>query len=225
MPGDDAPNQPLIIPFRHGPFVNVSYLVACIATGRAMLIDPAWDAPGLLDAVRQRELRLTHVVLTHAHHDHSNGVADVVAATGATVIGHEEEAAELRKVFDGAFDTATTAFELGAHQVAIHHTPGHSTGSLSIEVSGHLFTGDTLSIGAPGRPGFREDSPSTLWDSTRLIAATFPGETLLHPGHDAGPTLTSTLAHELQHNPAFTAPDYPTFILALERLTGRAFGA
>ncbi len=221
MPGDTTPNEPLIIPFRHGPFVNVSYLVACIATGRAMVIDPAWDVPGIVDAIRQRELTLEHIVVTHAHSDHTNGVADLVDATGALVSVHDEEAGDLRKDYKGAIDTSTATFEIGAHEVRIHHTPGHSPGSMVISVASHLFSGDTLSVGAPGRPGFKEDSPSALYWSTALIRESFDAATIIHPGHDAGPTLTSSLGHERENNPALAAVDYAQFLLALERLTGR----
>lgn len=215
--------EPLIIPFRHGPFVNLSYLVADIATGRAMVIDPAWDVPAILDAIRQRELRLSHVVVTHAHSDHTNGLEDLIAATGAQVIGHDLDAGELRRIFTGAIDTATEAFELGAVDVTLAHTPGHSPGSLVVAAGSHLFTGDTLGIGSPGRPGSWAEAPVELWASTRHIATAYTGETILHPGHDAGPSPTSTLAQELERNPALLATGYGDFLLALERLTGRYF--
>ena len=213
----------LVVPFRHGPFWNFSYLLACEATGEAAVIDPAWDAPRIAEESAKRGLRITTVLLTHSHSDHANGVAELVSATGARLFAHEAEANELRAHFTGPFEALAneTTLAVGGLRVKSLHTPGHSPGSLSFLVEGRLFAGDTLHVGGVGRPGPGRDAVESLWESARSLRA-LPGETVLHPGHDEGPSAASTLEHELARVEALRAESYPAFVEALERATGRS---
>ena len=69
------------------PLRNYHYLVACAETGEALAIDP-WDAELMARTARERGWRITQLLNTHEHHDHTGGNAAVVAATGAKVIAH-----------------------------------------------------------------------------------------------------------------------------------------
>ena len=57
-----------------GPMENFVYLIEDKASGRAAVVDPAWDVPAILALARQRDLRITDILLTHSHHDHINGI-------------------------------------------------------------------------------------------------------------------------------------------------------
>ena len=52
-------------------------MVGCRETGEAAVVDPAWDVPAILGSARENELRITRILLTHNHADHTNGVAEV----------------------------------------------------------------------------------------------------------------------------------------------------
>ena len=218
----DAANGLLVARFRHGPLWNFSYLIADEATGDATVIDPAWDAAGIVAAAAGRGLRIAKVLLTHSHSDHANGVAEIAAATGARVFVHDADAVGL----DPHFGSATTfagreAFALGRHVIRARLTPGHTAGSVTYSVDGRLFTGDTLAVGSPGTPGPERGSLERLWESTVLLGGE-ERDTVIHPGHDSGPEAFATLEAEFERNPALLANSLEAFRAAVERATGRA---
>lgn len=209
-----------VIPFRRGPFWNFSYLLACTATARAAVIDPAWDGPAILAAARERGLTIEAVVLTHSHTDHVNALTDVLEATGAPVFCHEAEA----EAVPGATNVPPEGvhggetLRVGQLEFSLLHTPGHSPGSLSMLANGYLFSGDTLLVGGVGRPG--PGGVEALWDSVCRLRVLL-GTTVIHPGHDEGPTASSTLATELERVAALRAETFAEFVRELERSTGR----
>ena len=209
----------MVLPFKHGPFWNFSYVVACSETHRAVIIDPAWDVETLLTSVRERALEVAAVVLTHGHSDHSHGVADVVQRCGARVIAHEAEAPEVRRTYSGPIESlnAATTIRIGTLDVVTLHTPGHTAGSLSFLAEGQLFTGDALHVGGIGRTGPEAGALEAQWHSFRTVFASLPGETIIRPGHDAGPSARSTLAVERQRISALTADSFEEFVSFLGR--------
>ncbi len=177
--------------FRHGPFWNCSYLAAARADRTAVVVDPAWDIPTLLAYAARERLRITAAVITHAHDDHAHGLAELVAATGASVLVHEADAAALTRIYAGPVRAVghEAEWRLGAH-------PGHTPGSQCLLVDGALLTGDTLMIGAHGRPGPEPGAAEQLARSLREVIAPLPDAVRLYPGHDTGPAPSRTLAEE-----------------------------
>ncbi len=216
--------EPLILPFRHGPFRNVSYVVACPVTRRAVAIDPAWETAAMLAAVVAEGLELTAILLSHGHHDHVHGVHELVAATGARVFAHADEPpAELRKTYAGPLFEASPGdlVEVGRLQVRLLHTPGHTAGSLSVLAGGHLFSGDTMMIAGMGRPGPGIESVAAMWESVTGVFLGLDGEVVVHPGHDSGPAATATMAEQHARIPALRARSFDEFVDAMEKETGR----
>jgi glyoxylase-like metal-dependent hydrolase (beta-lactamase superfamily II) len=215
-----------VVTFRHGPFWNFSYLLACSTTGEAAVIDPAWDAAAMLAAVARLGVRVSSVFLTHAHSDHANAVQAIVDATGARVFAHEAEAMSLAEHYSGDFEAPGdgSAISIGGAEAAILWTPGHSAGSVSVLADGRLFSGDTLAVGSVGRPGPEREALDGLWESTKQLAR-LPAETVIHPGHDEGATRSSTVGLELARGGAFGARRFEEFVQALERSTGRSHGS
>src|SRR5579872_1636652 len=74
-----------------GPMQNFVYLLGDPATKEAAVVDPAWNASAILQQVQEDGYHLTHVLLTHGHYDHINGVEDIVTATDATVVAEAKE--------------------------------------------------------------------------------------------------------------------------------------
>ena len=212
----------LVARFRHGPLWNFSYLLASETTREAAVIDPAWDAGGILAAAASRGLRITTILLTHSHSDHVNGVADVAAATGARTFVHAlDESGMQPHSRDTTSFSGSESFTVGGDELVALHTPGHTPGSVTFRSGTLLFTGDTLAVGSPGTPGPEAGSLEALWASTRELAAT-DGLTVIHPGHDSGPEPTASLADELKRNPALLAKTLDEFRAAVERATGRS---
>src|SRR5215813_5809073 len=121
-----------------GPMQNFVYLLGDPETHEAAVVDPAWNVPAILQQAKKDGYRITHVLLTHGHYDHINGVEDIVAATDATVVAEAKELDEfvfegmggmviprssLKKTFTG------DRLAIGKMMVQAIVTPGHTPGS------------------------------------------------------------------------------------------------
>ncbi|HEB86776.1 MAG TPA: MBL fold metallo-hydrolase, partial [Gammaproteobacteria bacterium] len=62
-----------------GPMENVIYLITDRETGRTAVVDPAWDAPAILQQVKEKGLTISDILLTHSHYDHINGIEAILA--------------------------------------------------------------------------------------------------------------------------------------------------
>jgi len=219
--------EPIIIPFRHRPLWNFSYVLACPETREAAVIDPAWDVASILRAADSAGLDIRTILLTHSHSDHANGVAELVEATGARVFLHSDEQAGLAALYQGPTETFASAerWKLGRLDVQLLPTPGHTTGSMSIWAAGHLFSGDTLQIGSVGRPAQDPGAIEALWESLRVEVLCLDDATVIHPGHDEGPSPTSTLGEERLRNRALSAVTLEEFKAGVERASGWSFGS
>jgi glyoxylase-like metal-dependent hydrolase (beta-lactamase superfamily II) len=215
----DSEERLLVVPFKHGPFWNFSYLVACPRTKQALIVDPAWGSETMLARANELSLDVTTVVLTHGHNDHSHGVTAIVDRLGARVVAHEAEAAEIRRTYRGPIDTVRDDAELplGRTSARLLHTPGHTPGSLSLLAGGELFTGDALHVGAIGRAGAEPGALGHLWRTVTVTFDKLPDETVVRPGHDAGPTPHSTLGLERARLPAMSARSLDAFESLLRR--------
>jgi glyoxylase-like metal-dependent hydrolase (beta-lactamase superfamily II) len=185
--------------------------------GPAVIIDPGDDAPTILGELG--ELAVSAVILTHCHFDHLGATADVLAATGALLMVHADDAEYISTPTGtgGAlfgFEScvapqadrvlhAGDVLRAGAVELAVLHTPGHTPGGMCLLAhdSGgsalHLFSGDTLFAGSVGRSDFPRGDGRALVQSIASELSGLEPETLVHPGH--GPD--TTIARERRVNP------------------------
>jgi len=179
------------------PWLSNTYLVADEPGGHAVMIDAGGPVAPLLEYLRRGQLQLTHVLLTHHHHDHVVELGAVLDAyPGTPVLIHPLE----RDLVQGASGTMEPgeAIESGALRIEPIHTPGHTSGMLSLLVDGSdVFTGDTLfkgSVGGVRAPGHTSyaDLKTSIMDKLLKL----PPQTRIHPGH----TDPTTVADELEHN-------------------------
>ena len=168
-----------------------------IRAGAAVVIDAGGPVAPLLDYLRRGQLSLTHVLLTHRHHDHVSQVDQVLERyPGTPVLIHELERSSVPTA-TGTMSAGET-IESGALTIEPIHTPGHTAGMLSLLVGGtDVFTGDTLfkgSVGGVRAPGSTSyaDLKSSIMDKLLKL----PPATHIHPGH----TDPTTVADELEHN-------------------------
>jgi len=89
---------------------------------------------------------------------------------------------------------------LGRWCVEVIHTPGHSPDSVCFRYGDALFTGDTLFVSECGRTDIPGGDSVALWHSLFETLAKLPDDIVVYPGHDYGPTPSSTLGHERRHN-------------------------
>ncbi len=179
------------------PWLSNTYLVADELGSQAAMIDAGGPVTPLLDLLRRMRLELTHVLLTHHHHDHVAELDAVLAAhPGTPVLIHDAERDQVPQA-TGAL-VPGSPLHCGALEIEPLHTPGHTAGMVSLLVSGtDVFTGDTLFRGSVG--GVRAPGHTTYADLRHSIMETLltlPPATRIHPGH----TEPTTVGDELEHN-------------------------
>lgn len=159
---------------------NYGLLLHDPATGETATIDTP-EASRILAEAEAKSWRITQVWNTHWHPDHAGGNAEIVAATGAKVIGPKEveRAAPLpdRVLIDG--DVA----KLGSISARIIETPGHTLGHIVYHIADHdiAFVGDTLFALGCGR--LFEGTAAQMWASLGKLRA-LPDETVVYCAHE-----------------------------------------
>jgi glyoxylase-like metal-dependent hydrolase (beta-lactamase superfamily II) len=182
----------------HEGWLSNTYLVADELGSHAVMIDAGGPVEPLLTVIDRMRFTLTHVLLTHHHHDHVSELDQIRARhPQAEVLIHPLE----RELIDGATGTMEpgTTIACGALEIEPIHTPGHTAGMLSLLVGAtDVFTGDTLfkrSVGGVRAPGHTtySDLKSSIMDKLLKL----PPATRIHPGH----TDPTSVADELERNP------------------------
>lgn len=194
------------------PFFKNGYILACTSTSHAAYIDPGDEAKHLLKFVDENELELISILNTHAHMDHICGIGSVKQVWDVPIYLHQKDEflyqglQEQSRVF--GFDYApappidyylhpSKQLSVGELTVKIHHTPGHSPGSVSLEVEEHLFCGDVIFAGSIGRTDLPGGSYETLMGTIQKKILPMGDAKILHPGH--GPE--TTVGRERATNP------------------------
>ena len=199
------------------PFYKNGFVVGCERTRDAMLIDPGDEADELLAAVRDLDVEVQGILLTHAHIDHITGVARVKDAFDVPVYLHRDDLFLYEAVvqqgemfgfkvrpqppIDVYYDLSPIAF--GDYEVRVHHTPGHCPGGVCLQIArtgeqgGELFVGDTLFAGAIGRTDLPGGDYAVLMRSITQVLFPLGDNRIVHPGH--GPD--TTIGRERATNP------------------------
>lgn len=175
---------------------NNCYLLRCRETGDQVLVDAADDAPLLLELVGDGGL--SAVVTTHQHWDHHRALAEVVQATGATVIAGEPDAEAITEQTGVTVDQRVgegDRIAVGTCSLGVIPVAGHTPGSICLVYDDgagrpHLFTGDSLFPGGVGNTqGDAERFQQLIGDVSTRIFDALPDETWFYPGHGNDSTL------------------------------------
>lgn len=203
---------------------SLSYFFGCATYTRAIAVDVvAGDEEWFVEQARLSGVKITHVIDTHVHADHYSGGRKLAQMVGAPYCLHEADQGKLGFAFEPLRDGQK--FDLGNVQVEVLHTPGHTDDSVCLLVSDlrrgeapwFVITGDTLFVGAVGRPdlaGKEHEMAGQLYDSLHAKLLTLPNELEIFPGHQAGSACgvglsgkpSSTIGFEKRWNAALTLP-------------------
>lgn len=174
-----------------GPMDNNAYLLRCRRTDVQLLVDAAAEPGRLLGLIGPDGLET--VVTTHRHRDHWQGLEQVVDATGARTVAHPADAPGI-PVSTQMLVEETDSVQVGEAELRVIHLVGHTPGSIALlyddpDGPPHLFTGDSLFPGGPGRVTSPKDFDSLMTDLERKLFDRLPDETWVYPGHGRDTTL------------------------------------
>ena len=213
-----------------GCLAHASYLVS--SCGIAAVIDPQRDVDIYLEAARQKNLKIEHIIETHLHADFVSGHHELAQRTGARIYLGEGSRATFphTAVQDGA------SIQFGTCRFDFLSTPGHTLESICVVMTDlgdasrprSIFTGDTLFVGDVGRPDLSgnhtpQELAAMLYDSLHARLLKFPDDTEIFPAHGAGSLCgrqmsserSSTIGKERRTNYALQARSREDFVQLL----------
>lgn len=190
--------------FNH--FDENTYLAVDTETRQAAVIDPGMltgqERTAFENFIKDNNITLTQVILTHGHLDHCFGADFVRNRYGVPVKVHTADAPlaahiheqgkhfGLGKLVDHGVENTVTlkdgdVIEIGNSRLEVIHVPGHSPGGIALydKADGLLFSGDSLFRGSIGRTDLEGGDHKTLLNSLRNRILTLPDDTLVLPGH------------------------------------------
>ena len=186
-----------------GPMENFVYLLHDHHSDTAAIVDPAWEVEQVLALASEKGIRITDILLTHSHHDHVNGIEKVLEKTDAQIHLLKSEARFWGKALARpTLHHGGERINIGATEIEILHTPGHTPGSACYHLGDNLIAGDTLFVFGCGRCDLAGGDPETMFNTLKRIKSELPGNTILHPGHNYSPAHpTSTMDKQFEGNP------------------------
>jgi glyoxylase-like metal-dependent hydrolase (beta-lactamase superfamily II) len=176
--------------------VNFVYAIGDRDTGDCVLVDPAYDPNGLVDAVEADGMRVVGVLATHYHPDHVGGammgfsiegIAGLLERVSCPIHVQRDEVPWITRT-TGVTDDHLVAHDsgdvvrVGDLDIELVHTPGHTPGSQCFLVRRRLVAGDTLFLDGCGRTDLPGSDPSAMVESLRRLSKV-DDDVMLYPGH------------------------------------------
>jgi len=190
-------------------------LIICEETKKAAIVDPGGESTRILSAIKNHQVTVDKIILTHGHLDHVGGTEALLTSLNVPVIGPEKEDAfwmeqlEMQSTMFGFPHTSSflptqwleegDVVEVGNIKLQVLHIPGHTPGHVALydAISKQVIVGDILFNGAIGRSDFPRGNHQQLIAGIKQKLLSLPEETTVFPGH--GPT--TTIGREKVSNP------------------------
>ena len=174
-----------IVKVNMGPYMNNGYIVSCPETNEGILIDTPAEPELLLNEVG--DVNIKAILITHNHQDHLLGFNEITGSLDAPVGITTADKGPLPKAPEMELSDGEVV-SFGNQELRVLTTPGHTDGASCFLVGKHLFSGDTLFPGGPGK----SRSPEALGQILESITSkllTLPEDTAVYPGHGDDTTI------------------------------------
>ena len=194
--------------------VNFVYAIGDRESGEAVLVDPAYDVNGIVDSLEADGMRCVGVLATHYHPDHVGGEMMGMKLEGVAELMERVEVPVHVQAADAEFVQKVTGLNegslvrhqsgdtvsVGAVDIELIHTPGHTPGSQCFFVDGRLVAGDTLFLDGCGRTDFPGSDPGEMYDSLTQRLSKVPDDAVLYPGHKYSVESSATMGITRERN-------------------------
>ncbi len=179
---------------------NFIYLIGDTQTRQCLVVDPAWDIDGIINALAEDDMELTGALVTHYHPDHCggsifgmtiSGLAELLEKVSVPIYVNKNEADGLRQVTgiptaDMRQLDSEDKVKVGEVEISCLHTPGHTPGSQCFRVGDRLVAGDTLFLQGCGRVDLPGGNSEELYRTLTQRMSKIQDEVVLYPGHNYG---------------------------------------
>lgn len=203
---------------------NFVYLIGDREKGECIVIDPAWDIPGLLKIAKADNMKIIGALATHYHPDHVGGhifglniqgLSELMAQNPCPVHAHRLEKAGIIEVTklsqnDIIGHDSGDKVKAGDIEIELLHTPGHTPGSLCFRLKNALVSGDTLFLNGCGRVDLPGGNVEEMYRTIYTRLNNISDDTIIYPGHNYGGTCDK-MANLRHDNPVFQHLDYKSF--------------
>jgi glyoxylase-like metal-dependent hydrolase (beta-lactamase superfamily II) len=188
--------------FDIGPMQNLIYVITDNDTKESAIVDPAWDMTEIYEYLKNNNLVLKKILLTHSHNDHVNAVDEVLDKFDTQIHINKKEKVFWAKDYDNfSINYGGDIIYLGKTQIKSLHTPGHTPGSTCYYIGSNLIAGDTLFVFGCGRCDLHGGNPEEMYHTLKDIKNNLDSETIILPGHNYSIKKQSSLKEEINGNP------------------------
>ncbi len=199
--------------FDVGPMANLIYIITDNKTKECALIDPAWDMTEVCKYIKNNNLILKKILLTHSHYDHVNAIDEILSYFDTEIHINKKEKSFWKKDYDNfVINYGGDSIKLGETEIKSLHTPGHTPGSTCYHVGNDLIAGDTLFVFGCGRCDLHGGNPEEMFATLKDIKVSLDSKTVILPGHNYSIKKTSTLREEIDGNPFMNFNELGKFV-------------